>query len=109
MNKRTFKTYLYNIWSIALALAWAALSFPLQAQYKSNAPFTALLRHADSSDTAQPYTLSEYDEAFESYFKDKNVRKKGSGYKQYPRWRNYWSYFTKDGVIQSPKELYQAY
>ena len=109
MKERTFKTCSYNVWSIALAVAWATLSFPLQAQYKSNAPFTALLRHADSSETAQPYSLFEYDEAFESYFKDKNVRKKGSGYKQYPRWRNYWSYFTKDGIIQSPKELYQAY
>ena len=109
MKERTLKTYLYNVLSLILLIVCATSSFALQAQYKSNAPFTALLRHADSSGTAQPYTLFEYDEAFESYFKDKNVRKKGSGYKQYPRWRNYWSYFTKDGVIQPPKELYQAY
>lgn len=109
MKERTLNTYLYNVLSITFVVVCATTSFALQAQYKSNAPFTALLRHADSSITAQPYTLFEYDEAFESYFKDKNIRKKGSGYKQYPRWRNYWSYFTKDGVIQSPKELYQAY
>lgn len=109
MKERTLKTYVYSVVSLILIIGCATSSFALQAQYKSNAPFTALLRHADSSETAQPYTLFEYDEAFESYFKDKNVRKKGSGYKQYPRWRNYWSYFTKDGVIQSPKELYQAY
>ncbi len=82
------------------------------SQYKSNAPFTALIRHADSTSASADNTLisiAEYDKAFGDYFKDKNTRKKGSGYKQYPRWRNYWSYFTEKGVIKSPKTLYKAY
>ena len=82
-------------------------------QYKSNAPFTALIRHADSSNAAdlnkRLISIPEYDKAFDAYFKNKNPRKKGSGYKQYLRWRNYWSYFTENGIIKSPQTLYKAY
>ena len=83
------------------------------SQYKSNAPFTALIRHADSSNAAdlnkRLISIPEYDKAFEAYFKDKNPQKKGSGYKPYLRWRHYWSYFTENGIIKSPQVLYKAY
>ena len=82
-------------------------------QYKSNAPFTSLIRHADSSNpnnsNYQLISIPDYDKAFETYFKDKNPRKKGSGYKPYLRWRHYWSYFTENGIIKSPQTLYKAY
>lgn len=111
MKERTLKTYICIVLSTILMVVCATSSFALQAQYKSNAPFNLSANLEDSLylKTPEPHSILEYDRAFENYFKNKNAFKKGSGYKQYPRWRNYWSYFTKDGVIQSPKELYQAY
>lgn len=102
-------SYLLRGWVLCMVVApiWS------YAQYKSNAPFTALLTHADSTEVSGSETgflsIASYDKAFEAYFKDKNPRKKGSGYKPYLRWRNYWSYFTENGVIKSPQALFQAY
>ena len=113
MNQRTcsFKSAL-AAFKLAVMLIFSVNHSGL-SQYKSNAPFAALIRHADSSNAAdlnkRLISIPEYDKAFEAYFKDKNPRKKGSGYKQYLRWRNYWSYFTENGIIKSPQTLYKAY
>ena len=113
MNQRTcsLKSAL-AVFKLAVLLIFSVNHSGL-SQYKSNAPFAALIRHADSSNAAdlnkRLISIPEYDKAFEAYFKDKNPRKKGSGYKQYLRWRNYWSYFTENGIIKSPQTLYKAY
>ena len=113
MKRRTLRLKSASaVFEMAVLLIFS-VHYSALSQYKSNAPFAALIRHADStvaSDTDNNlFSITQYDKAFEDYFKDKNTRKKGSGYKQYLRWRNYWSYFTEKGVIKSPKTLYQAY
>ena len=61
----------------------------------------------NSGDT---YTFYEITEAFDTYWKDKDKNAKGSGYKPFMRWRNYWQHFVKaDGTLPTSKELWQAY
>jgi hypothetical protein len=87
----------------------------LQAQYKSNAPLAAYLQNEKAErvdpDTGQPmYTLSQISKAAEKYFATHDPNRKGSGYKPFKRWENYWQYFTdKDGYILPSETLYQAY
>ncbi len=113
MNQRTYSlNSALAVFKLAVMLIFSVNHSGI-SQYKSNAPFTALIRHADSSNAAdlnkRLISIPEYDKAFEAYFKDKNPQKKGSGYKPYLRWRHYWSYFTENGIIKSPQVLYKAY
>ena len=113
MKRRTLRLKSASAVFEMAVLLFISVHYSALSQYKSSAPFVALIRHADStvaSDTDNNlFSITQYDKAFEDYFKDKNTRKKGSGYKQYLRWRNYCSYFTEKGVIKSPKTLYKAY
>jgi photosystem II stability/assembly factor-like uncharacterized protein len=87
----------------------------IQSQYKSNAPLAAYLQDEKAErvdpDTGQPmFTLSQISKAAEKYFATHDPNRKGSGYKPFKRWENYWQYFTdKDGYILSSETLYQAY
>jgi hypothetical protein len=78
MNQRTcsFKSAL-AAFKLAVMLIFSVNHSGL-SQYKSNAPFAALIRHADSSNAAdlnkRLISIPEYDKAFEAYFKDKNPR-----------------------------------
>ncbi len=87
----------------------------LQSQYKSNAPLAAYLQNEKAErvdpDTGQPmFTLSQISKAAEKYFATHDPNRKGSGYKPFKRWENYWQYFTdKDGYILPSETLYQAY
>ncbi len=87
----------------------------LQSQYKSNAPLAAYLQDEKAErgdpDSGQPmYTLSQITKAAEKYFATHDPNRKGSGYKPFKRWENYWQYFTdKDGYILPSETLYQAY
>ena len=91
------------------------LTVSLQAQYKSNAPLASYLQNEKAErvdpDTGQPmYTLSQISKAAEKYFATHDPNRKGSGYKPFKRWENYWQYFTdKDGYILPSETLYQAY
>lgn len=87
----------------------------LQSQYKSNAPLAAYLQDEKAErgdpDSGQPmYTLSQITKAAEKYFATHDPNRKGSGYKPFKRWENYWQFFTdKDGYILPSETLYQAY
>jgi len=101
--------------NLLFALGVLLFSISLQAQYKSNAPLASYLQNEKAErvdpETGQPlYTLSEISNAAEKYFATHDPNRKGSGYKPFKRWENYWQYFTdKDGYILPAEMLYQAY
>ena len=108
-NKNTLKNNLF------FALGVLLFNISLQAQYKSNAPLASYLQNEKvervEPETGQPlYTLSQISKAAEKYFATRDPNRKGSGYKPFKRWENYWQYFTdKDGYILPAETLYQAY
>src|SRR6056300_454698 len=108
-NKNTMKK------NLLLVLGVLLFNGPLQAQYKSNAPLASYLQNEKAErvdpETGQPlYTLSQISKAAEKYFATHDPNRKGSGYKPFKRWENYWRYFTdKDGYILPSETLYQAY
>ncbi|MEK9913010.1 MAG: hypothetical protein VW580_03720, partial [Flavobacteriaceae bacterium] len=82
-----------------LVLGVLLFNSSLQAQYKSNAPLAAYLQNEKAErvdpDTGKPmYTLSQISKAAEKYFTTHDPNRKGSGYKPFKRWENYWQYFT---------------
>jgi photosystem II stability/assembly factor-like uncharacterized protein len=101
--------------NLLLVVGTLLLTVSLHAQYKSNAPQAAYLQNEKAervdSKTGQPlYTLSQISKAAEKYFATHDPNRKGSGYKPFKRWENYWRYFTdKDGYILPSETLYQAY
>ena len=87
----------------------SSLSF---GQYVQDAPWISLLKDTSTSkeeNSIQDYTLEELNEAFEAYWarKENDPEKKGSGFKPYMRWSNYWQYhLNEDGKIKSPSQLW---
>jgi hypothetical protein len=82
------------------------------AQFNENAPWMKDLNENNTtSKTSQKgYTLDEISNSFNNYWADKDITKKGSGFKPYKRWENYWSYYIdKDGYLPSSKQLWQAW
>jgi hypothetical protein len=58
----------------------------------------------------QPRSIYEISEAFQTYWEGKDPTVKGSGYKPYKRWENYWKYFVDDqGYLPSPQKLWQTW
>lgn len=56
------------------------------------------------------YTLKEITEAFDAYWADRDRLARGSGFKPYKRWENYWKYFVKrDGYLPSARELWETW
>lgn len=90
----------------------SSLSF---GQYVQDAPWISLLKDTSTSkeeNSIQDYTLEELNEAFEAYWarKENDPEKKGSGFKPYMRWSNYWQYhLNEDGKIKSPSQLWSSY
>ncbi|WP_395047160.1 T9SS type A sorting domain-containing protein [Flavobacterium sp.] len=85
-----------------------ALSFFIKgnAQFNSSAPW---MKSKISQKNQEP-TYDELVNSFESYWKDKDFSKKGSGYKPFKRWENYWENLVKeDGKIISPEEFMSAW
>jgi len=87
------------------------------AQFNPNSPWMQELieERAEASRTGEAivdtdFKLMEISEAFRDYWKDKDPNRKGSGFKPYMRWENYWKNLVKaDGRIPTPRELVQAY
>ncbi len=58
----------------------------------------------------KPLSIYEISEAFNSYWKDRDKDAKGSGFKPYKRWENYWMHFVDaQGYLPSPKKLWQTW
>ena len=84
----------------------------IQAQYNPDAPWMKNLNTASKSQSSKSNkpTFNEVVDAFNAYWKDKDPNTKGSGYKPFKRWENYWKNFVKkDGTLPSPNELWTTW
>ena len=80
------------------------------AQYNDNAPWMLKLKKdkpLTSKGVNKGYSIYEISDAFNEYWKDKDHTEKGSGYKPYKRWENYWMHFAdENGYLPSAGELF---
>jgi hypothetical protein len=80
-----------------------------QAQFNEMAPWMTEL-NAKAKLTKQPLKFQEIVDAFNSYWETRNPDVKGSGYKPFKRWENYWKNFVKaDGTLPNGKELLEQF
>lgn len=82
------------------------------AQFIDRAPWMQTLEKKSTSQKSatQEYRLEEMSDAFETYWADKDPDVKGSGFKPYKRWENYWKHFVDTrGYLPGGKELWQSY
>ncbi|WP_394750099.1 thrombospondin type 3 repeat-containing protein [Spongiimicrobium salis] len=83
------------------------------AQYHKSTPWMAELEKKKSptlKNGQEQYSLFEISEAFNNYWKDRDHTAKGSGYKPFKRWENYWKHMVDaDGFFPSPQEIWGSY
>lgn len=83
------------------------------AQYNEGAPWMDELKKSKaptSKNGGEQYSLYEISEAFHTYWADKDSNKKGSGFKPYMRWENYWNNFIdSEGYLPTSKELWDSW
>ncbi|TWO31553.1 T9SS type A sorting domain-containing protein [Seonamhaeicola sediminis] len=83
------------------------------AQYNPDAPWMKSLNQSKASlskRTGSPLTFNEIVSAFDTFWKDKDANKKGSGHKPFKRWENYWKNFVKeDGTLPNSRELWDVW
>ena len=103
-----------------LLLGFLISSFTF-AQYNANAPWMKELKEKNAQVTKgraggtsqKPvYTFDEITNAFDNYWKGKEekINEKGSGYKPFMRWRNYWQHFVRpDGTLPTAAEQWQTW
>lgn len=84
--------------------------------YGQVSPQPAGLQAADGSPLfisdvpGKPVNLYEVQEAMEAYWADRDPNRKGSGYKPYKRWENYWMHFVdQQGNLPTSKALYESW
>ncbi|WP_350287839.1 thrombospondin type 3 repeat-containing protein [uncultured Croceitalea sp.] len=103
-----------------LLLLFLLLNYTAYCQYNDRAPWikelkkknTSLNTSRDSKSAKQTFTFKEITTSFHEYWKDKEALKdqKGSGYKPFMRWENYWSHFVKpNGNLPTAKELWEVW
>lgn len=81
-------------------------SFNVFSQYDENAPWMKNIPRNANKEAK----FVDIVNAFNDYWKDKDFRKKGSGYKPFKRWENRWENLVKpDGYVISPKEINDAF
>lgn len=88
-----------------------ALVFALgaNAQHITDAPWFQNA-NANARTSNSKVTFAGVQKAFNDYWVDKDPNVKGSGFKPFKRWENYWSYFVKpDGTLPTNKELWESY
>ncbi|MEZ2415719.1 thrombospondin type 3 repeat-containing protein [Muriicola sp. E247] len=95
-----------------LLLLCLLAGFSSFAQYNQNAPWLAGPDGSKMGERPvdQPMTIYEISEAFNEYWKNRDKDAKGSGYKPYKRWENYWMHFVdQQGYLPSPEKLWQTW
>jgi len=98
---------------LLLPIAFLAFAFA-SAQYNQNAPWMQELSKKESSTTSkldnQVYTIDEISKSFEEYWKNHDPNTKGSGYKPFMRWKNYWEQLAHtDGTLPSSAEFWASF
>jgi len=81
-------------------------------QYNQSAPWLADAEGngLDPISPDKPLSIYEISRAFDTYWKNKDKNAKGSGYKPYKRWENYWMHFVdQQGYLPTSKELWATW
>ena len=95
-----------------LLFACVLLSGVSYGQFNENAPWIAG-PEGEQEDTRvidKTRTFYEISEAFHTYWKGKDITSKGSGYKPFMRWENYWQNFINTrGYLPTSKQLWQTW
>lgn len=95
----------YFLFIILLAFGFAG-----HAQFNQDAPWMKSLNTEERRGTANPVTFDEMVDAFNTYWADKDPNVRGSGYKPFKRWENYWQNFVKeDGTLPTQAEYWEAW
>ncbi|WP_024772937.1 VPS10 domain-containing protein [Aquimarina macrocephali] len=81
------------------------------SQYNSSAPWMQDLNQSkNSSGVNTSVKFQKITNAFTTYWTDKNHKEKGSGYKPFKRWQEYWkNSLLPDGTIPTPEHLWKAW
>ncbi len=90
-----------------LALSVLLVSITASAQFSNSAPWMKELtknkQNNDPTKKQTSFTFQEIVNAFNTYWEDKDHTVKGSGYKPFKRWENYWrDALMDDGSIMPP-------
>ncbi|WP_298318538.1 T9SS type A sorting domain-containing protein [uncultured Aquimarina sp.] len=95
-----------NILLIVVLCLW----FSGSSQFNSSAPWMKeLTAQKRSAGVEEPLKFQEIVDAFNEYWKDKDHTKKGSGYKPFKRWENFWKdCLNDDGTLMTAKQIWDA-
>ncbi len=89
------------------------LTGTVNAQYIQEAPWMEQLggKAPSAAKAAGPqYTLQEISDAFEAYWAGRDRFARGSGFKPFKRWENYWNYFVdREGYLPTALELWETW
>lgn len=93
-----------------LILLFALCSYSLiQAQFNQSAPWMQGLNQEQRTENSR-LTFQEIVDAFDIYWDTRDPNVKGSGYKPFKRWENYWKNFVKeDGTLPTKQELWNTW
>ena len=81
----------------------------IQAQFNQTAPWMQSLNQEQRSENSK-VTFQEAVDAFNEYWETRDPNIKGSGYKPFKRWENYWKNFVKeDGTLPTKQELWNTW
>ncbi|MHA7058530.1 T9SS type A sorting domain-containing protein [Aquimarina sp. M1] len=95
---------------IILFITVLSFCFLGNAQFNSKAPWMKELNaQKKSSGNDEPLKFQEIVDAFNEYWKDKDYTKKGSGYKPFKRWENFWKdCLNDDGTLMTPQQIWDS-
>ena len=96
MLKKLLLISIFSFWTNLLF----AQQLPLSIDNEEN------IRKTKNSKSTFKTAINQY----KNYFSNRNINKKGSGYKPFKRWEYHWShYLQKDGTIAPAKYLWDAW
>ncbi len=97
---------------LLVSLLMAAFSY---GQFNQDAPWVKELNSSKNTDVTarqskQPFTLYELSKSFENHWENKDYNEKGSGFKPFKRWENFWRHFVNEqGYLPTAKELWKTW
>ncbi|GGX11832.1 VPS10 domain-containing protein [Aquimarina muelleri] len=94
-----------------LIILIALICYVGHSQYNSSAPWMEdLSQNKSSSGIDIPLKFQKITNAFDAYWENKDYKKKGSGYKPFMRWEEYWkNSLLPDGTMPTPENLWRAW